>query len=70
MKMAINCHGKIFWGDMQDYFWLMNNIKSQSHLESYVRSPSAGIPLATKEQIEYWAFKNGWNGKDSSNDQA
>lgn len=63
MKMAINCHGKIFWGDMTDYFWLMDNIKSQDHLEAYVTSPSKSIPLATQEQIEYWAYKNGWKGK-------
>lgn len=65
MKMAINCHGKIFWGDQRDYFWLMDNIHSHEQLEAYSRSPSASIPLATQEQIEYWAYKNGWKGNNS-----
>ena len=60
MKMAINCHGKVFWGDMDDYFYLIKHVRSEKELQDVI--DFGKIPLATKEQIEWFAYKQGWKG--------
>lgn len=64
MKYAIDCHGKIFWGDMKDYFWLMDNVKDEDHLRRIINSKQ--IPLATQEQIEEHARSCGWKGNKNA----
>ncbi len=44
-KRKIDCHGYIFWGNLDDYFFLMYNMKSPEQLEAFANSPSRGIQL-------------------------
>lgn len=57
-KRKINCHGTIFWGDLKDYFFLKDNIKSEEHLRRFVQSPSRGIQVLESPYLKKEFDKN------------